>query len=493
VHPRKLVRDSLGVALSSYLIRAVVLARGVVAAAVLGPRGYGGWNALNLLLDYGSYAPGGALQGLDLELPGALAHAAPRDLPARARALLGGAWWAVALGGALFAAGVIAAVASGHPAMARELGWAPVLLVLAAGLLQLAIQVHLAVLKARGQFGSVSRASALQVVAGGGLGITLVWRFGLVGLLVGWLAGTALALALVRRAAPVPLAPFEPAAGRALVQAGFPVFAFFGASLVLRSVDRLALIRHGDAVTLGHYSLGLLATGLVLYLPEAAASVLYPRVAAAGAAEDRERVRREVTLAQRALAVALPLAVAFALPWAAPLTATFLPAFRPGLPALHMLAAGALMLGAATLPGYYLLALGRAPRLLAWGLAAAALNAALVFGVAARAPRPTPVAAAAAVGYAVFGIGLVLLAARALFDRPGARVAFVVASFVPAFWASALSLGAERLIPSESWSAALARCAAAVAGYLPVLWWFGRGVGLKRLAREWLAARPAPA
>jgi len=63
MHPRKLVRDSLGVALSSYLARLALLVRGVVAAAVLGPRGYGGWNALNLILDYGSYATCGALQG----------------------------------------------------------------------------------------------------------------------------------------------------------------------------------------------------------------------------------------------------------------------------------------------------------------------------------------------------------------------------------------------------------------------------------------------
>ena len=502
--PRTLLRDSLGRALSNYLARGVLIGRGVISAAVLGPHGYGGWNALNLILDYGSNASCGVLQGLDLELPaaragiGAPASAATQGIPAgdpaRARRLLEGAWWVIVAGGILFTLAVLVAVAGGHPAIARGLGLGPPLLMIAAALLQLAIQYHGSALRARGCFGPVSRATALQVLVGGGAGIALVRRFGIEGLLWGWLAGTALALVLLRRAEPAPLVPRHPAVGWALVRAGFPVFAFFTASLVLRSVDRLALIRHGDATGLGHYSFGLISAGLVLYLPEAAGSVLYPRVAAvARAGVAPAGVRLEVAQAQRALAVMLPLAVALALPWASPITARLLPDFRPGVPALVVLALGALMLGAATVPGYFLLASGHAAQLLPFGTAAAAASAVLVFGVAARAPRPLPVALAATAGYALFGIGIVVLAARELFERPGERRAFVIASYVPALWASALVLAALAFGPTESWTGALARSAAVLLGYLPALWWFGRGVGLLRLAREWLIARPVPA
>ena len=51
---RKGVRDILAVALGQYLARAVLLLRGLVTAGVLGPRGAGSWNALNLVLDYGA-------------------------------------------------------------------------------------------------------------------------------------------------------------------------------------------------------------------------------------------------------------------------------------------------------------------------------------------------------------------------------------------------------------------------------------------------------
>src|SRR2546426_769750 len=72
--PRGLIRDALAMASSQYASRAALLVRGLAAAAVLGPHGYGGWNALNLIFDYGAYSPGGALHGLDLELPPAVAQ-----------------------------------------------------------------------------------------------------------------------------------------------------------------------------------------------------------------------------------------------------------------------------------------------------------------------------------------------------------------------------------------------------------------------------------
>jgi O-antigen/teichoic acid export membrane protein len=340
----------------------------------------------------------------------------------------------------------------------------------------------------------VSGSAAVQAVLGGGLGLALVWRFGIPGLLWGWLAGTVAALAWSRRAAPdVPLRPGEPAAGGALVRSGFVIFAFMTASFVLRSLDRLALVHYGTSADLGLYSLGPMAAGLVLYVPEAAASVLYPRIAAAaGGARDAELTRAQVARAHRALAVLLPLAVAVAMVWVEPVLAWWLPRYREAAEAVRLLALGALLLSASTLPGYWLLGNGRARTLLAAGVACVAVTAVLVFAVAARAPRPTPVAWAACAGYALFSIAIASAAARDLRPGPGGGRAFALSSFLPAAWAAGAALLACRVGPADSALAAVARTAAVALVYAPVMAWLGRGLGLGALAADWLRGeRPA--
>src|SRR4030095_13538209 len=110
LHPRKVVRDVFGVALGQMVARAVLLVRGVVAAVALGPHGYGGWNALNLILEYGAYASCGALDGLELRLPGAVGHG-DRE---RAIRMMRGAWSIILIGGTLFAVGLVVYILSGY-------------------------------------------------------------------------------------------------------------------------------------------------------------------------------------------------------------------------------------------------------------------------------------------------------------------------------------------------------------------------------------------
>ena len=66
---RNMVRDSAGYAVAQFLVRVVMIARTMLAARWLGPAAMGSWNALQLLMDYGTLAPLGTQQGLDQMVP----------------------------------------------------------------------------------------------------------------------------------------------------------------------------------------------------------------------------------------------------------------------------------------------------------------------------------------------------------------------------------------------------------------------------------------
>jgi hypothetical protein len=172
--------------------------------------------------------------------------------------------------------------------------------------------------------------------------------------------------------------------------------------------------------------------------------------------------------------------------------AWILPAYREGVEPLRLLALGGLMLAGGTLPCYYVLASGPRGRLIVCGALVALLDAAWIFSVAARDPRPAAIAAAAATGYAAFALTMVLMAAPRLCKGMRDRFGFVAASFVPGLWAGGLAIIACGIGDSESPAQALVRSLAVLAACVPVLWWFARGAGLRRMAAEWLAGRVVP-
>jgi O-antigen/teichoic acid export membrane protein len=490
VHPRALVRDTLGTLLGQIVARAAVLVRGLVSAAVLGPAGLGGWNALSLLLDYGSWASGGALLGLDRELPAAVAN---HDR-VRAARQMAGAWTITLLGGALFTLGTQVYLATGAHRIEGTWGRGAPDLMLVAVVLQLVIQYHASALRAQAEFQRVSAALATQAVLGGVLGMALVARFGVWALLWGWIAGSLAALVWLRTGRVRPtLVPGALRDGWALVRIGLPMFAYFMMSVVLRSLDRIALVRYAGNEGLGYYSLGLMTAGLILYLPEAAAAVLFPRLSAAAlGAREAERTRVEVMRAQRAITVALPPLVAIGMVWAGPVVVRLLPAFAEGVASLRVLAIGALLLSASTLPGYGLLARGARLSLLTMSAFMLTLTALLVFSVAAHDRRPASIAVASAIGYGGFALGLLLLAAPGMCAGAGERPGFVVASLLPAMVAGASALAVCAFGGAETVPAALLRSLAVVVLYLPILLTLGRGVGLRRMTREWLTGRRVP-
>src|SRR5207237_9759940 len=178
-------------------------------------------------------------------------------------------------------------------------------------------------------------------------------------------------------------------------------------------------------------------------------------------------------------ALLLPPAVALGAFWAGPIITVLLPRFTPGVPALRILALGALLLAMATLPGYALLGLKRGMRMLPWAAGAVLVAGLLVFSVAAVSPRASHVAMAAAAGQGCFALVVLVLGARELASGSG-RSALVAGSLLPSLWAAALAALAL-VFGGDGVAAAAWRSLALALGYAPLLLALGRGLGLRDL------------
>lgn len=428
--PRQFVRDTAGIALSQYLSRFVQMFRGLIAARVLGPAAFGSWNALLLVVDYGLLTQLGLQQGLDQEVPASLA----KDPPARTDRLKRGGVAGMILLWTVFALGVAIYLLVKPRRLAEGWGPAGVLLMVFSVLLQELIFYHGTLLRSHGRIGTVSVALSIQAVLGGLAGLALLWPFGVWGLLVGWLLGQAGALIYIRRQgasiAPLSLLPNE--GTRQLLARGFPIFLFMATTTLLKSIDRIMILKFLSVEALGYYSIGLMGVSMLLYLPESIAYVLYPRLIARFA-ECGDAVRTAADMVRPLAAVAwlMPIVIGFSVFWVRELVLVFLPEYLPGVRALSTLLFGALGLALAVIPSFYLMAIRRQLQLVPLALAAVVLDVVLILVFLRAGAKIDGVALAVALGNGLYGLGLLTFAAVHLAPTLRARLAFVTRSALP--------------------------------------------------------------
>ena len=233
---RKFIRDMIGFAASQYMARLLLTVRGLVAARLLGPAGYGDWNALMLILDYGTHAPLGTYQGLDQAVPARIVDGDARRLDRLKRAGL----FNVVASTALFVTLCMVYFVRSQGQMREAWGLGGVAVALMCVALTTFSFYHLTLLRSHGNFTSVSVWFVLQSTIGVVLGLALIPRMGAWGLLWGWLAGT-LAATLTASwggRAVVPRVPVPSRDSLAILATGFPMFIHAASSFVLRSLDR---------------------------------------------------------------------------------------------------------------------------------------------------------------------------------------------------------------------------------------------------------------
>jgi len=490
VHPRKFIRDSVGFAFSQYLVRFLNLVRGLVAARLLGPAGYGTWTAILLLMEYGVNAPVGTYQGLDQVVPGRIVDGDARALDRVKRAGL----FNVVLSSTVFGALCLFYFGASNGQIRTAWGLAGVgLAVTCVALTHLSLY-HLTLMRSHGNIGAVSVWFLLQSALGVVLGLALIPTFGVWGLLWGWLTGTLIATVtvMVRGHAVVPLAPAPARESWTLLTVGFPMFMSTVSTFVMRNLDRVIILRFLGTEALGLYGLAVTALTFLLTLPDAVAYVLYPQIVRRyrEAGDDPAAIRDQVERAVRVLAIVVPALCAVAYLGADDVIEWLLPRFRGGVAAVRILCFGAAGLAIANVASIVLMTLGRQLLLVPVALVMSALGIALDLLAIRLGYGIRGVAWAMFITFVLNSAVLLVLADQGMSRGLKHRFVFLLRCFVPLALAMPLAYGFELMLPGLGHPGVtrFMRFAGAAAGWAvlyglltaPLL----RGIGLKQLLSE---------
>lgn len=492
MHPRKFIRDSVGYALTQYVVRAGLMLRGIVAAKLLGPQQYGAWNALQLIMDYGLFAPLGTQQGLDQQVPARIVAGDEGRLDQLKRAGL----FNILVFTLVFSAVCLAWVKYGSSSRVLDAwGFVGIAGALATILLTNVAYYHLTVLRSHGNIQAVSGWYFWQGLVGAVIGLALIPWLGMWSLLWGWLLGTASAAVYTRwhARAIAPLAARPSEDSLALLRAGFPMFVFTGSALVMRTLDRLIVLRYLGTEELGYYSLSVMALTFLLYLPDSIAYVVYPRLLHDFSASGRDPAAIQPMLRRvfRASSLLVPLLCGLAYLLSNEVAMAVLPRFLPGVPALRVLSFGAVGLALANLGSITLMTLGRQTALVPVALFVTALGAALDVAAVKAGYGITGVAWATLATYTLNGILLLLLACSGLAMRARETFLAVARLIAPFLFAMLAAWALDRLLPWRTEHALGLRalrsaleCVLFLGAYALFAVPFVRGLGVMQLASE---------
>ena len=488
---QQFTRDSLGLAFTQYLVRAMSMARGFVAAKLLDPMAFGAWNALQLMMDYGALAPLGTQQGLDQMIPARLVEADAERIARVKRAAL---FNVVALT-LLFAALGLAWASIGTSRMRATWHLSGLSIALICVLFVNVANVGTSILRSHGDIGGLTRWFVIQGLLGSGLGLTLMFWFGRWGLLWGWFAGCLVALLFVvhRGRRVFPLVPAPALESLDLLQIGLPLYMFSASSIVMRNLDRIVVLRFLGTQALGYYGLSVNVLALLMAIPDSLAYVSYPQLVRRfnEAGQDPAAIRDRVDRLVRGVAVGLPLIAGLCAVWAPELVHAILPKYDPCVGAMRVLAFGATGIALSSFASIVLMTVGRRIILVPAAVFLTALSGGLQLVSLRMNGGLTGVAAASSTAYLVGGGVLLAMAAVGL-GLPFARILGLVARcLAPTAIGVLLLLGVNAVVLSEvvplSWveMSRLMLASALFAGlYLLLALPFGRGVGFRALAIE---------
>jgi len=365
---RALLRDIAGFAGSQYFTRFATLIKGFIVAKVLGPEGNGAWQHFILISDYALQAHSGILPGVNKEL----GHRLGEGDRSRVEAMQNTGLGSVIVTAILTAAALsLYAVFRGDELHPIDRYGLPVL-----GLIVLAEQLnftYMAILRVHGQIRLISRMTTFFAITNLVVSVALLPFLGVQGLLLAWLATRMATTAIMVKRGGLAFHPqLDLTILRRLAQVGFPIFLFQLTRVALRNIDRVLVDHVLTKAQLGIYGLAVTIAGLVNYLAEAIAFVIYPiYLRVYGETRDATALRPHLTRPSEFLSLFLPIVLGLGCLLLHLPILWFLPDYVSAIDVFRLLSVSVGLSSLAILPGFYLMAIDRQNALVPIGLGAA--------------------------------------------------------------------------------------------------------------------------
>jgi O-antigen/teichoic acid export membrane protein len=491
MHPRKFVRDSVRYAFSQYVVRALLMLRGLVAARVLGPESYGAWNAIQIMIDYGPLASAGTQQGLDQMVPPRIVAGDPAALARVKRAAL----FNITLLSGAFIAACFGALLLGHSRMLHLWGVAGIGAAMACALTVNLSYYQTSIMRSHGDISTASGWMMLQGAIGGVAGLALLPWLHAWGLLAGWTLGclSAFAFSALRSRREAPMLPQPANESFDLVQIGFPMFVFTASTQIMRNLDRLIILRYISTQDLGYYSLSVMALTFLMYMPDSISYVIYPQLLRhyGESGRDPGAIRPRVDRVLQLFSVTVPPLCGAAYLASHPVVALLLPKFLPGVPALRVLCFGAAALAFSNLASIVLMTVGRQMMLMPAAVFSVGLYAALDLLAVKTGHGIVGVAWGTLTAYAASSALMLAMMLGSLGQGVRSALGTLARLFAPMLVALALASALERFLPwadrtGFAWSAARLALSLALFGgiYAAAIYPLTRGMGLLQVLSE---------
>lgn len=394
-----IIGETKALAISNYAFQGISMIRGLVIAKVLGPSLYGFWSILNVCFSSARLLGAGSTSAMVRQVPLNQGRGRSDDNTVIHRSCL--TWY-------LLSSSTVALI--GFAATFWMTTYPYLFEIRLACIVFIFYAMRMfsgSKLTSERKIYILSRLNLVYAFTNAVLGISLVFFWGIKGVLVGMLSANTVVLAILFSSRHLSLRlGIDFSVFFKLIRMGFPIMILSMTFLLMQSIDKFIIYSMLGSLNIGYFGLASFLSEVINYIPGALNVVLFPRIMhTLGQTNDRRQIEKYYQLPVFFMAATMPILVGVIyinIDWA---IAYFLPKYIPSIKVLKIFSLGLFFFTIWGIPRNLLIAFGKQRQTLllvlgclllgaiaditviraGWGIEGVALTSLLVFSLIATA------------------------------------------------------------------------------------------------------------